>query len=360
MDFDPKKNYYEILWVAEDASDEDIKKAFRKAAVKYHPDKPGGSKEKFQEINWAYQVIWDKQKRQQYDAFRKWGFTGFGWNGWFGNFGWFQTNGATFDFWDLWDLGDIVWNIFWWGFGWFWWGRNAARNGEDLRKKITITFDEAYLWVTKKISYTRKKVVEWAEKRTCDVCGWKWRTTKQVQSPFGVMQTQTTCPNCGWSGNLYYKDGKKLEDGGLQDTKEILEVKIPAWIKNDVFLKYSGKWDEWKNGMPSGNLYIQIEIQDNPYYTRQGDDIYVNLDVSIFDLVLWWEYEINHPTGKIKVKIPKWTQMDEKIKVAGKWFGSGWIFSKRWDLYVVPKVKIPKKLSKDEENLWKELQWMNK
>ena len=100
MDFDPKKNYYEILWVAEYASDEDIKKAFRKAAVKYHPDKPGVSKEKFQEINWAYQVIWDKQKRQQYDAFRKGWFTGFGWNGWFGNFWWFQTNGATFDFWD--------------------------------------------------------------------------------------------------------------------------------------------------------------------------------------------------------------------------------------------------------------------
>jgi len=150
MDFDPKKNYYEILWVAEDASDEDIKKAFRKAAVKYHPDKPGGSKEKFQEINWAYQVIWDKQKRQQYDAFRKWGFTGFGWNGWFGNFGWFQTNGATFDFWDLWDLGDIVWNIFWWGFGWFWWGRNVARNGEDLRKK-----DNYYIWWS--ISLSDKK-----------------------------------------------------------------------------------------------------------------------------------------------------------------------------------------------------------
>lgn len=360
MDFDPKKNYYEILWVAEDASDEDIKKAFRKAAVKYHPDKPGGSKEKFQEINWAYQVIWDKQKRQQYDAFRKGWFTGFGWNGWFGNFWWFQTNGATFDFWDLWDLWDIVWNIFWWGFGWFWGGRNAARNGEDLRKKITITFDEAYLWVTKKISYTRKKVVEWAGKRTCDVCGWKWRTTKQVQSPFGVMQTQTTCPECGWSGNLYYKDGKKLEDWWLQEAKEILEVKVPAWIKNDVFLKYSGKWDEWKNGMPNGNLYIQIEIQDNPYYTRQGDDIYVNLNVSIFDLVLGWEYEINHPTGKINVKIPKWTQMDEKIKISWKWFWNGWIFSKRWDLYVVPKVKLPKKLSKQEEEMWKELKKLSK
>ena len=358
MDFDPKKNYYEILWVAEDASDEEIKKAFRKAAVKYHPDKPGGDKEKFQEINGAFQVIGDKQKRQQYDMFRKWGFTGFGGNGWFGNFGGFQTNWATFDFGDLGDLGDIVWNIFGGWFGGFgWW--NTARKWEDLRKKISITFDEAYLWVTKKISYTRKKMVQWAEKKTCDVCGGRWRVTKQVQSPFGVMQTQSACPNCGWSGSVYYKDGKKLDDGGLQDVKEILEVKVPAWIKNDVFLKYSGKWDEWKNGMPSGNLYIQIEIQDNPYYKRQGDDIYVSQEVSLFDLILGWEYEINHPTGKFNVKIPKGTQLDEKIKVAGKWFGSGGIFSKRWDLYVIPKVKIPKKLTREQEKIWKELKEMN-
>ena len=177
MDFDPKKNYYEILWVAEDASDEEIKKAFRKAAVKYHPDKPGGDKEKFQEINGAFQVIGDKQKRQQYDMFRKWGFTGFGGNGWFGNFGGFQTNWATFDFGDLGDLGDIVWNIFGGWFGGFgWW--NTARKWEDLRKKISITFDEAYLWVTKKISYTRKKMVQWAEKKNLWCVWWKMKSDK--------------------------------------------------------------------------------------------------------------------------------------------------------------------------------------
>ena len=152
MDFDPKKNYYEILWVAEDASEDEIKKAFRKAAVKYHPDKPGWDKEKFQEINWAYQVIWDKQKRQQYDVMRKWWFSWFGGNWWFGGFswGWFWWNWATFDFGDLWDLWDIVWNIFWWWFGGFGGWSSAQKKWWDLKKKITITFDEAYLWVTKK------------------------------------------------------------------------------------------------------------------------------------------------------------------------------------------------------------------
>ena len=355
MDFDPKKNYYEILWVAEDASDEEIKKAFRKAAVKYHPDKPGWSKEKFQEINWAYQVIWDKQKRQQYDVMRKWWFGGFGWNWGFGNFGGFQTNGATFDFGDLGDLWDIVWNIFGWWFGGFggWW--SAPRKWWDLKKKIKITFDEAYMWVTKKISYTHKKVVQWAEKKPCAVCGWRWRVSKQVQSPFGVMQTQTTCPDCGGTGNTYFKDWKKLDNWWLEDVKDILEVKIPAWIKDDVYLKYSGKWDEGPNGTPNGNLFIQIEIEPHPYFKRQWDDIYVDQEVTIYDLVLWWEYEINHPTWKIKFKIPKWTQLDEKIKINGKWFGSGGLLSKRWDLYIIPKLRIPKKLSKEQEKLWSQL-----
>lgn len=352
MDFDPKKNYYEILWVSEDASDDEIKKAFRKAAVKYHPDKPGGDKEKFQEINWAYQVIWDKEKRQQYDTFRKWWFSGFGWSGWFWNFWGFQTWWASFDFWDLWD---IVWNIFWSWFSWFggWW--SSQKKWSDLRKNITITFDEAYLWVTKKISYTHKKIVEWAEKKTCTACNWRWKTVKQVQTPFGVMQSQTPCSVCWWSWVEYYKDWKKLDNWWLQDVKDILEVKIPAGIKDDVYLKYSWKWDEWPNWMPNWDLYIQINIESNTPYIREWDDIYYKLDVTIYDLVLWWEYEIPHPTWKICVKIPKWTQLDEKIKVSWKWFGSWWIFNKKWDLFIIPKLKISKKLTKDQEKLWNEL-----
>ncbi len=352
MDFDPKKNYYEILWVSEDATEDEIKKAFRKAAVKYHPDKAGWDKAKFQEINEANQVIWNKQKRQQYDSFKKWWFGGFGWFGGWWDFGWFQSWWASFDFGDLWD---IVWNIFGWWFGGFGWERWPSK-WEDLKKKVTITFDESYLWVTKKISYTRKKIVQWAEKKSCDTCGGRGRVTKQVQSPFGVMQTQSVCPVCGWSWNLYFKNGKKLENGWLEEIKEILEIKIPAWINNDVYLKYSGKGNDGQNGMPAGDLYIQINVTENSNYIRKGDDIYVNQEVTIYDLVLWWEYEISHPSGKLKIKIPKWTQLDEKIKISGKGFGEGGMFSKRWDLFVIPKLKVPRRLSKEQEDLWKKLQ----
>ncbi|HRX63561.1 MAG TPA: DnaJ C-terminal domain-containing protein [Candidatus Absconditabacterales bacterium] len=352
MDFDPKKNYYEILGVSEDASADEIKKAFRKAAVQHHPDKKGGNKEKFQEVNEAHQVIGDKQKRQQYDAFRKGGFGGFG--GGAGGFGGFQGGSANFDFGDL---GDIVGNIFGGGggFGGFGGGSRRPTKGDDLKKKVTITFDESYLGVTKKISYTRKKVVEGAEEKTCTKCNGSGRVVQQVQSPFGVMQTQTVCPECGGSGKIYFKDGKQLSDGGLEEVKEILEIKIPAGIKDDVYLKYSGKGDDGKNGMPAGDLYIQIHVSSDKNYIRKGDDIYVNQEVTIYDLVLGGEYEIKHPSGKIKIKIPKGTQIDEKIKVGGKGFGSGGLLSRRGDLYVVPDLKIPRRLSKEQEKLWKKL-----
>ncbi|HKL43745.1 MAG TPA: DnaJ C-terminal domain-containing protein [Candidatus Absconditabacterales bacterium] len=346
MDFDPKKNYYEILGVSEDATEDEIKKAFRKVAVKYHPDKAGGDKAKFQEVNEANQVIGNKQKRQQYDSFRKGGFGGFGGGG---NFGGFQTGGASFD---VGDLGDIFGNIFGGGFG----GESRGpRRGADLKKKVTITFDESYLGTKKKISYTRKKIVQGAEKKTCDNCGGSGRITKQVQSPFGVMQTQSGCPVCGGSGSVYFKDGKQLGNGGLEEKKEILEIKIPAGIKSDVYLKYSGKGDEGSNGMPAGDLYIQIHVAEDKNYIRKGDDIYVNQEVSIYDLVLGGEYEIKHPSGKIKIKIPKGTQIDDKIRIGGKGFGSSGMFSKKGDLFVVPDLRIPRRLSKEQEKLWKKL-----
>lgn len=351
MDFDPNKNYYEILWVWEDASADEIKKAFRKAAVKHHPDR-GGSKEEFQKINEANQVIWDAKKRQQYDSFRKWWFWG-----WFGGWWWFGWGGFDFGGFNGWDFGgvdlwDIVWSVFG---GWFggWAGR--PRKWDDLQKSITITFEESFLWTEKTIKYTRKKVVEWAEKKTCTTCNWSWRVARQAQTPFGVIQTQTACTACGWLGSTYVKDGKELPNWGLEEFKEIMNIEIPEWIKSDVFLKYSWKGDDWIWWTPAGDLYIKIHVSDSNKYTRKWDDIYVNVDVSVYDMVLWEEYKIPHPEWDIKVKIPKWIQIWDKVKVAKKGFWKSGIFSKKWDLYVVPKVSIPKKLSKEQEKLWKKL-----
>ena len=354
MDFDPKKNYYEILWVGEDATQDEIKKAFRKWAVKYHPDR-GGSKEKFQEINEAYQVLSDEKKKQQYDLYRKggfwaWGFWGGGFDFWgFGN--WWA--GVNFDFWDIWDL---LWGMF--GWAGFWWGGRSRRpsQGETLEKHITITFEEAYLWVNKKIAYTRNVKVEWVVQEKCSHCGGTGKIAQKTQTPFWVFQTQTACPECSWGGFIYKKDWKVLKNWGLQAKKETLDLQIPAGIKSWSFLKYSGRGDEGVWDIPSGDLYVKIEVENSSKYERRQDDLYVKAEVSLFDVVLWWEVEVPHPEGKMKVKVPKGTQIGQKIHVSGKWFGEKWLFNKRWDMIVELQITIPKKLTKEQEKLWKELQ----
>ena len=353
MDFDPKKNYYDILWVSESASVDEIKKAFRKLAIKHHPDR-WWSKEKFQEINEAYQVLSDEKKRWQYDAFRKWWFTGwFGWWSWgfdFGNFwgfGWFG-NWESVDF----DIGDLLGGIFWGGFGWW---KSKVRKWEDLKKIIEISFEDSYLWCEKKISYTRMRKVEWATEEVCSNCNGKWKVRQQVQTAFGTMQTSSACNVCKWIGKIYKKGWKELWNGGLEEVKETIDIKIPAWIKEDSFIKYSWKWDAGIWDAPDGDLYLKIRIIPNKKYRREWDDLYVKANVTIFDLVLWWEVEVPHPEWKLKVKIPKGTQVWDRVRIGWRWFGEKWLFKSKGDMIVETEVSIPKKLSKDEENLWKKL-----
>lgn len=348
MDFDPNKNYYDILGVSEDATESDIKKAFRKAAVKHHPDK-WWNKEEFQKVNEAHQILSDSKKKQQYDSFRKWWF-GWWWGHWW--FGWFWG----WDFWWFWgvDLWDIVWSVFGGGFGWGSW---KPKRGDDLQKNLTITFEESFLWAKKKIKYTRKVVVEWAEKKNCPECNWLGRVSRQAQTPFGIIQTQVACPICGWLWATYTKNGKDLPNWGLETKTEIMEVNIPIWIKDDVYLKYSNKWDDWISGTPTWDLYIKIRVSDSDKYIRKWEDLYVKINITIFDMVLWWEYKVPHPEGAISVKIPKWIQIWDKIRVASKGFWKWWIFWTKWDMYVTTKTSIPKKLTKKEEKLWKDLRW---
>ena len=349
MDFDPQKNYYEILGVGEDASADEIKKVFRKAAVKHHPDR-WGSKEKFQEINEAYQVLSDQSKRQQYDAYRKGGFWagGFGWGGFdFWGFGWW---GAQIDFGDI---GDLLGGMFGGG---FWWGRSKRKTkGDDLEKQIEISFEEAFLGVKKKIAYTREVLIEGTTQETCSHCHGTGRVSQQVQSIFGVVQTQAACPKCQWTGTIFKKDGKELENGGVRAHKEILELNIPAGIKHGAYLKYAARGND-AAGLPTGDLYVKINVASSEKYSRIGDNIHIKAEVSLFDLVLWGEVQVPHPAGKTKVKIPKGTQIGQKVRVANMGFGEKGLFSHRGDMIVELQVHVPKKLTKEQEKLWKDLQ----
>jgi len=349
MDFDPKKNYYEILGIPETATAEEAKKAFKKLAVKHHPDR-WWDKAKFQEINEAFQTLWDEKKKSQYDDYRSGWFWWFGGGQWWFDFGWFGGGQWWFDFgWvDIWD---IFGNMFGWWFGWQ--TRTESFSWEDIKVAIEINFEEWFLWVTKKVAYTRKVKMSWIDEKQCNTCKGKWRVSRTVQTPFGMMQSQSACPDCGGIWHQYTKDWK-ITKSPFESKKETIEVKIPDWINDWVYIKFAGKWNQWLNWY-DWDLYIKINIQSSNLYERKWDNLYIKVPVTIFDLVLGGEKQITHPEGKLKIKIPKATQIWDMVKISGKGFGRSWLFGKKWDLYLIPKVEIPKKLSKEEEKLWKEL-----
>jgi molecular chaperone DnaJ len=354
MDANSPKDYYAILGIDENASADEIKKAFKKLAVQHHPDKKGGNKEKFQEINEAYQVLNDPKKKQQYDMMRKAWFSGgggFGGQGWF-DFSWFSGGGGFGGF----DIGDLMGEVFGAGFGGGWSKRARARKGDDISYTLPISFEEAYNGISKTLKIERRVMDDGVSSETCKTCNGSGSIVQQAQTPFGVMQVQNTCPTCNGSGKIFTKDGRPVSNDGLIKKSENLEVNVPAGIKDGVYLKFSNRGNAGLNGWPVGDLYIKIAIKANDYYERKGDDLYVHAQVSIFDLVLWGETTVKHPTGDITVKIPKGTQVTDLIKVSNKGYGDAGIFSSRGHMYMQLQVSIPKKLSKAQEKLRKELQ----
>lgn len=350
LDFDPKKNYYDILGVSEDADADEVKKAYRKGAMKYHPDRNKGNaeaEEKFKELNEANEVLSDSVKKQQYDAFRKgdfWaaGMWGFGWWWGFGGFGW---GGQQVD------LGDLLGGFFWW-----WWGRRTGpERWDDLLLQMNISFEQSYHGLEKEVSYGRAVQADGVESKTCETCHGQWVVPQQVRTPFGVMQSQAACPTCEGVWQEYYKDGKKISGGGLESKKIKVKVKVPAGIKSWSKIRYPEKWNESHNGGTTGDLYIKIMVKTSDKWKREGDNILVEIDISVVDAVLGGEVEIPHPDGKLKIKIPKGLQVGETIRIPNKGFGKKWLLKSKGDMVVMPHFKIPKRLSKKEEKLWKEL-----
>lgn len=359
FDFDPKKDYYNILWVTESATDEEIKKAFRKLAMQYHPDK-WWDWEKFKEINEAFQVVWDAQKRQQYDSVRKWGF------GWFdfGNFWGFGGWSSNFDVNDIFDMfGDVFW---WWG----WWRRGRSRGPvrwDDIVVNMWITIEEAYKWWKREFKYARhihcdecwgKGISKDSQRTECSTCHGKGAVYSTQRTPFGVMQVQTVCPTCHGEWYMDSKPCSKCWGNWLSSKQEQIEIEIPTWIDTWEYIKFSGMWNYGRNWGEAGDLYVKFSIKSDDKFKRKWQDLLLDINISIFDAVLWWEIEVPHPDGKVKVKIPKWLQFGDLIKVWWKWFWRWWFLSKRWDFILQPKISVPKKLSKEEEKLWNSLKWL--
>ncbi len=362
------KDYYKIFGIDKNASQEDIKKTFRKLAHEHHPDKVGGNEAKFKEINEAYQVLGNPEKRKQYDQF---GSTfedqgGFGggihWEDFMrqargsGNGNGFSSSGFSFDFGDLGDL---------FGFG----GGNRARrktreNGEDIHLEVELSFREAVFGDEKEFEISRRQLCEHckgngAEPGTkiisCERCKGVGVLHRIQQTFLGAIQTQTHCPECRGQGKKNEKNCQICNGSGVVHGSKRLRIKIPRGINNGETVRLQKEGEAGVLGASAGDLYITVRVKSDPEFRRDGYDIYSEVFLSFSVAVLGGKIKIQTLDGNIELKIPEGTSHGSIFKLRGK--GVYHLeSSKRGDHLAKIKIKIPKHLTKNQRNLLQSLE----
>ena len=355
-----KKDYYEVLGVSKTATDEEIKRAFRKLAKQYHPDnKQTGDEAKFKEVGEAYAILSDPQKRRQYDQFGHQAFTNNG------NAGY---SGFSAD--DI-DLGDIFSEIFGGGFSGFGgfsnFGRTNTRTnskrprkGADSLVTVTLDFDEAINGCKKTITLDLNEKCGSChgaggfDEKTCPTCGGTGRIVSEQRSLFGVFQTQTTCNECEGTGRVFKRTCTECNGTGNVRKKKEIEVTIPEGVDTGYQLRISGKGSAGTNGGPNGDIYIEFKVKPHPLFEREDEDIYLTVPLTVTEAILGSKKEIPTLTGNVILEVKPGTNSGDKVKLKGKGvkkinsFGKG-------NLYVVYKVIMPDRLSMAQKRLIKEL-----
>lgn len=348
-----KRDYYEVLGVSKNASEAEIKKAYRSMAKKYHPDMNPGDAEaeaKFKEVNEAYAVLSDTDKKSQYDRFGHAAFEQGGQGGYGGGFG------ADFG-----DLGDIFGSIFGGGFGGFGssrQSRNAPMRGEDVVTRVIITFEEAAFGVKKDITFQRiQKCQECggsgADKgstvETCSSCNGSGQ--KRVTQRIGGMafQTTTTCDNCRGTGKIIKKPCSNCRATGFVKVNKTLSVNIPAGIDDGERIALRTQGCDGKNGGPAGDLIIQVSVKRHSYFERDGVNIYCDVPITVSDAVLGAEIEVPTLEGKQKFTIPEGTQSGTQFVLKQKGIPHVNNSGRRGDLIFSTIVEIPKGLNEKQK-----------
>lgn len=362
-----KRDYYEVLGVEKNATDDELKKAFRKLAKKYHPDAnpddKAGAEAKFKEINEAYETLSDKQKRQMYDQF---GFDGpqFG----AGQGGGYYSYGSGFsgftDFGDLGDLGDIFSSFFGGGSSRTRNYSNGPRKGADLNINLDITFEEAYLGVEKEISVNRNEVCRSCNGSgaksgttpvTCGTCNGAGKIKQVVTTPFGQMATQRVCSVCGGTGKVIKEPCMDCRGKGKIRKSVKIKVKIPEGIDDGQTIVLKGEGEPGNNNGPKGDLYITIHIKRHSIYTRKAEHVFCEVPITFTGATLGTELEIPMVDGsKEKYRIPEGTQTGTKFVIKNKGFKSingNW----RGDFVFTVTVQVPKKLTSEQKKILTEL-----
>ncbi|MCR4799807.1 MAG: molecular chaperone DnaJ [Bacteroidales bacterium] len=354
-----KRDYYEVLGVAKNATKDEIKKAYRKLAIKYHPDKNPGDKEaeeKFKEAAEAYDVLSDDTKRQRYDQFGHAGVGG-------------AAGGGFSDVNDIFThFGDIFGDLFGGGasFGGFGGGSRgrAVRKGSNLRVRVKLNLSEIVSGTEKKIKI-KKKVTCTAcngsgaatsnDVQSCPDCKGSGYVIRMVNGIFGRMQQQSPCPRCGGEGKIITHKCPHCSGEGVVDAEETVTVQIPAGVADGMQLNVPGKGNAPRHGGVNGDLYVLISEEEHPQLERDGNDLIYTLDISFPDAVLGANVEIPTVEGNVKIHIDEGTQSGKILRLRGKGVpdvnGYG-----RGDLLVNVQVYVPKNVTKDEKKILEKLQ----
>lgn len=319
-----KRDYYEVLGVAKSASEDEIKKAFRKAAVKYHPDKEGGDEAKFKEVNEAYEVLKDKQKRQRYDQFGHAGVGGAAGGGFSGNpfegFGGFGgAQNVNFDFGG--GFGDIFSQFFGGGSP-----ERGPKRGRDLETRVTLTFEEAVFGIEKKINLTLddecghchgEGVEPGHSLKTCETCKGAGQQTRVMNSIFGQIQQAVTCPTCHGRGKVPEQNCSVCGGKGTARVNRDITLKIPAGIDDGATIRLR-EHGEATQGGGKGDLYVNIRVKAHKKFTREGDIILSEEHISMVDAALGTEIDVDTVDGIVRMKIPAGTQSGTDFKLSGR------------------------------------------
>jgi len=347
------RDYYEVLGVSKNATDDEIKKAYRSLAKKYHPDMNPGDKEaeeKFKEVNQAYAVLSDAEKKAKYDQF--------GPEAAEGNYGGGYGGGAGGFGFDFGGFGDIFGDIFGGGFG----GGNARRNGpqrgDDLAQRITISFEEAAFGCKKDIKYSKVErcgecggngCAPGSSPKTCSKCNGTGQVRVQQRTPLGVFQTTRACDACGGTGQTIENPCKKCKGTGMNSVSKTIEVSIPAGIDDGQRINIRGMGNAGKNGGPAGDLYIAVHVRKHPVFVREEFDIFCEIPITFPEAALGAEIKVPTLEGDTTYEIPEGTQTGTTFTLRGK--GIPYVNGRgRGDLIFKVVVEVPKNMSEAQKD----------
>lgn len=355
-----KRDYYEVLGVGKSASADEIKKAFRRQAVEHHPDR-GGDEAKFKELNEAYEVLKDTDKRKRYDQFGHAGVGGAGGNPFGGGFGGAQGQNINFDFGDL-GLGDIFGSFF--GGGAQQQGRQRQVRGRDVEASVEITFEQAVFGTEVNLNLNLEDTCEHCkgttvepghELKTCDQCKGSGQVVTVARTIFGNIQQASVCPKCHGTGKVPEKVCSVCRGKGTQAKKQTIQLKVPAGIDDGATIRLREHGEAIANG-PKGDLYVNIRVRPHKKFTREGDLILSEEHVGMVAATLGTEIDVDTVDGPVRMKVPAGTQSGSDFKLSSR--GVPHLRGNSRGAHIVTIiVDTPTKLSKRQRQLLEELSY---